>query len=98
MFNSRAGGSKLWLAGRYRQRQQRLAGLLAELDPKGGPWRHEERPGAKAEEHDLNRNALLPTNAQTTFLLGMAQTNTVVMRPMIVAMMSGTAQVMLNLV
>jgi hypothetical protein len=29
------------------QRQQRIAQLLAELDPEGGPLRHEECPGAK---------------------------------------------------
>ncbi|MEI8180157.1 hypothetical protein, partial [Aestuariivirga sp.] len=52
--------------------------------------RHEERPGSEAEEHYRNHNALLPAHAQATFLLGMAQTSTGVMRPMIVAMVSGS--------
>ena len=36
--------------------------------------RHQERPGAKAEEHHGNRNALLPAHALATFLLGMTHT------------------------
>ena len=33
------------------------------------------RNGPEAEEHHRDRNDLLPVHAQTTFLLGMAQTN-----------------------
>jgi len=74
-----------------RQRQQRLRQPEPELDPEGGPLRHEERPGPKAEEHHRDRNALLPAHAQATFLLGMAQTSTGVLRPMMVAMVSGVS-------
>ena len=66
------------------------------LDPEGGPLRHEERPGAEAEDNKRDRDALLPAHAQTNFLLGMAQTSTGVMRPMMVAIASGVAQAMLN--
>ncbi len=75
-----------------RQRQQRLDQPLAKLNPERGPLCHEERPGPKAKEHDRNCNTLLPAHAQTNFLLGMAQTSTGVMRPMMVAMVSGVAQ------
>ena len=76
--------------------QHRLSEALPELDPEVGPLRHEECSGAEAEEHHHDRNALLPAHAQATFLLGMAQTSTGVTRPMMVAMVSGVAQAMLN--
>jgi hypothetical protein len=55
---------------------------------------NEKRPGSKAEQHNGNSNALLPTHAQAAFLLGMAQTSIGVMSPMIVAILSGVAQAM----
>jgi hypothetical protein len=45
-------------------------GIVLKLDPEGGPLRHETRPGAKADEHHRNRDALLPARAQANFLLG----------------------------
>ena len=74
-----------------RQRQQRLRQPEPELDPEGGPLRHEKRPGAEAKEHYRNRNALLLAHAQTNFLLGMAQTRTGVMRATMMAIVSGAA-------
>ncbi|WP_336911474.1 hypothetical protein [Aestuariivirga sp.] len=63
---------------------------MSELDPEGRSLRHETRPGAKANEHHRNRNALLPVHAQAAFLLGMAQTSTGVTRPMMTQL--GTRQ------
>jgi len=64
-------------------------GIVLKLDPEGGPLRHEKCPGPKADKHHRDRNTLLPVHAHATFLLGMAQTSTGVMRPMMVAMVSG---------
>ena len=79
-----------------RQRKQSPPDPRSKFEPEGGTLRHEQNPGPKAEEHDCDRNALLPTHAQATFLLGMAHTSTGMMRPMIVATGSGVAQAMLN--
>ena len=75
-----------------RQREQRFTQSLTKLVPRGQPLPNEKRPGAKAEDNNRDRNALLPTHARATFLLGMAQTRTGVTRPMMVAMVSGVAQ------
>ena len=79
-----------------RDRTVTFAKPRTKLDPEGRSLRHEERPGAEAEDNKRDRDALLPAHAQTNFLLGMAQTSTGVMRPMMVAIASGVAQAMLN--
>ena len=76
------------------QREQRFTQSLTKLVPRGQPLPNEKRPGSKAEEDHRHRNALLPTHAQATFLLGMTQTSIGVMSPMIVAILSGVAQAM----
>ncbi len=72
--------------------KQRLPQSFFELDPERGPLRHEERPCARFDQHYSYRNSLLPVHVQATFLLGMAQISTGVMR----AMMSGDAQTILK--
>jgi len=43
-------------------RKQKPPKPKSELEPEGGTLRHEKRPGAEAEEHHRDRNALLPAH------------------------------------
>ena len=72
--------------GRYPQKKRNEAFKKprAELNPEGGALRGQKRAGAKPGDDHSDRNALLPCH----FLLGMAQTKTGVIKPMMVATVS----------